>query len=444
MKENLHEAQQYAENLETDLLNMNIQLEHVELEERTLMEQYEKLNDERINLEDKIEKLNQTVEIYKQTNEYLKEQVQETLSILENKILEKELARKELEETAHFLETELQGKTSANEEKECIIIGMNDKIQLETELKIMSSAVDTAALEKEEINNKLNERIAFLEKELQTMVSSFEIAAVEKDRIHTELQETIQSQEAELKCCQHMLQATVLQPQSETDSGICRKVSEEYIASLNAELNHLELSVTQKDNEIKSYQTRLLQLQFGNVQDDSNASLQDKILNLENSNINLQERINVRDSQISNLNTALTASNVELGQLQSELQSYHTGVEELMKQVNILEDEVVNKNNYIEQLQATFTETHVSASPQLESITKEYEMKLSSLKKHNDELFHELLKIKAQQEVADIVRLAEERVHNINTLSVDSDNGSKSVRFQEPVHAQSTSTKMET
>ena len=397
MKEKVHEAQQHAENLETELRNVNIQLEHVELKKRTLMEQYEKLNDERINLEDEIERLNQTVEIYKQTNEDLKEQVQEKLSVLENIISEKELTRKVLEERVHFLETALQGKTSANEEKECVIIVMNDKIQLlETELKKVSSAVDTAALEKEEMKNKLNERIAFLEKELQTMVSSFEIAAVEKDKIHSELQEIIRSQEAELKRCQHMLEATVSQPQTETDSGICRKVSEEYIASLNAEVNHLKLSLTQKDNEIKSYQTRLLQLQFGNVQDgghDSNASMQDKISHLEDSNINLQERIHVKDSQISNLNTALTASNVELGQLQSELQSYHTGVEELMKQVNILKDEVMNKNNYIEQLQATFTETHVSSSPQLESITQEYEMKLSSLKKHNDELFHELLKI---------------------------------------------------
>jgi len=448
MKEKVHEAQQHAENLETDLRNLNIQLEHVELEKRTLMEQYEKLNDERINLEDEIERLNQAVEIYKQTNTDLKEQVQEKLSVLENTVSEKELARKELEEAVHFLETELQGKTSANEEKECVIIGMNDKIQLlERELKMVSSAVDTAALEKDEIKNKLNERIAFLEKELQTMVSSFEIAAVEKDRMHSELQETIHSQEAELKQYKHMLEATVSQPQTETDSGICRTVSEEHIASLNAELNQLELSLTQKDNEIKSYQTRLLQLQFGNVQDgghDSSASLQDKISHLEDSNISLQERIHVRDSQISDLNTALTASNVELEQLQSELQTYHTRVEELMKQVKILEDEAVNKNNYIEQLQATFTETQVSASPQLESITQEYEMKLSSLKKHNDELFHELLKIRAQQEVADIVRVAEEHVHNINTLSVDLDNGSKSVTFQEPVQTQSISTTMET
>lgn len=448
MKEKVHEARQHAENLETDLRNVNIQLEHVELEKRTLMEQYEKLNDERINLEDEIERLNQEVEIYKQTNTDLKEQVQEKLSVLENTISEKELAGKELEETVHFLETELQGKTSANEEKECVISGMNDKIQvLETELKMVSSAVDTAALEKEEIKNKLNERIVFLEKELQTVVSSFEIATVEKDRIHSELQETIRSQEAELKRYQHMLEATVSQPQTETDSGICRNVSEEHIASLNAELNQLELSLAQKDNEIKSYQTRLLQLQFGNVQDgghDSYASLQDKISHLEDSNINLQERIHVRDSQISNLNTALTASNVELEQLQSELQSYHTRVEELMKQVNILEDEAVNKNNYTEQLQVTFTETQVPASPQLGSITQEYEMKLSSLKKHSDELFHELLKIRAQQEVADIVRVAEERVHNINTLPVDMDKGSKLVKFQEPVQTQSIFTTMET
>ena len=447
MKEKVHEAREHAENLETDLRNVNIQLECVELEKRTLMEQYEKLNDERINLEDEIERLNQTVEIYKQTNMDLKEQVQEKLSVLENTISEKELARKELEDTVHFLETELQGKTSANEEKECVISGMNDKIQLlETELKMVSSAVDTAALEKEEIKNKLNERIAFLEKELQTMVSSFEIAAVGKDAIHSELQETIRSQEAELKEYQHMLEATVSQSQTETDSGICRIVSEEHIASLNAELNQLNLSLTQKDNEIKSYQTRLLQLQFGNVQDgghDSYASLQDKISHLDDSNINLEERIHVRDSQISNLNTALTASSVELEQLQSELQSYHTRVEELMKQLKILEDEAVNKNNYIEQLQATFTETQVSASQQLESITQEYEMKFSSLKKHNDELFHELLKIRAQHEVADIVRVAEERVHNIYTLSVDLDNGSKSVKFQEPVQAQSISITME-
>jgi len=69
------------------------------------MEQYEKLNDERINLEDEIERLNQTVEIYKQTNTDLKEQVQEQLSVLENTVSDKQLARMGLEETAHFLET---------------------------------------------------------------------------------------------------------------------------------------------------------------------------------------------------------------------------------------------------------------------------------------------------------------------------------------------------
>lgn len=444
MKEKVHEVRQHAENLETDLRNVNVQLEHAELEKRTLMEQYEKLNDERINLEDEIERLNQAAEVYKQTNAELKEQVQEKLSVLECTISEKEVARKELEERIQFLETELQGKTSACEEKERVIIGMNEKIQLiETELKVVSSAVDTAALEKEEIKNKLNERIAFLEKECESMVSSFEIAAVEKDRIHSELQETVQSQAVELKRYQHMLEATVSQPQTETDSDVSRTISEECIASLNEELSQMKLTLIQKDNEIKIYQTRLLQLQFGGVQDgghDSYISLQDKILHLEDSCIKLQEAIHVRDAQISDLNTALTASNVELKQLQSELQSCHTRVEELMKQVNVLEDEAVNKNNYIEQLQMTRAGTQVPVSPQLESITQEYEMKLSSLKKHSDELFHELLKIKAQQEVADIVRVAEEHVRNVNTLLPDPDNESKSVKFQEPAQAQSVPT----
>lgn len=444
MKEKVQEVRQYAENLETDLRNVNVQLEHAELEKRTLIEQYEKLNDEKVRLEDEVEGLSHILEVHKQAISDLKKELQEKLFVFETTISEKEMARKELEEQVQMLETELQEKTSVDEEKERVASDMNVKIHLlEEELKVMTSAIDTATSEKEEIENKLNERIALLEKELEGTASSFESASSEKEKIRRELQEVILFQEAELKRYQHMLEeVAVMQSPTETDSNVSRVDSEERVASLTAELDHLKSVLTQKVNEIKSYQTRLLQLQFGNVPDgghDGHPALQDKVSHLEDSNIKLQETIHIKDVQISNLSTAVAASSMELAQLQSELESYHHRVEELTKQVNVLQQEAMNKGNYIQQLQMTLAETEVHFPSQLESATQEYRLKLSALEKQNEELFKELLKVKAQQEVADIVRVAEEHIQNMSTALEDPDHRPKSVTFQQTVQEQSDS-----
>jgi chromosome segregation ATPase len=447
MKEKVQELQQHAENLETDLRNVNLQLEHVELEKRTLMEQYEKLNDEKMNLEDEVEKLNEALGVYIQTNSELRKELEEKLFAFESTISEKEVARKELEERVQFLEAEIENKTSAYNEKQCVNRELNEKIQLlEGELEMLTSTVNTVTSEKEEIKSKLNERVSMLEKELEGTVSSFESASSEKDRICSELQEKIEYQEAELKRYQCIVEAKMMQPSSETDSNVSRKDSEECVSNLNAELDHLKSVLTQKDNEIKSYQTRLLQLQFVNVPDsghDSQASLQVKMSHLENSNTELQETVHIKEAQILDLSIAAAASSTELGQLRSELESYQGRVEELMKQVSILQEEAMNKNNYIQQLQITLAETQVQVPPQLDSIAHEYEAKLSSLEGQNDELFKELLKMKAQKEVADIVRVAEECVQNMNVMSEDSNYQSKSVTFEEPLHKQPVFTEME-
>ncbi|PNF39690.1 hypothetical protein B7P43_G05662 [Cryptotermes secundus] len=441
MKEKVQEVQQHAENLETDLRNVNVQLEHAELEKRTLIEQYEKLNDVKVRLEDEVERLSHILEVHKQAISDLKKELQEKLFIFETTISEKEVARKELEERVQMLETELQEKMSGYEEKERAASDMNVKIHLlEEELKVMTSAVDTATSEKEEIKNKLNERIALLEKELEGAVLSFESASSEKEKVHCELQEVLQFQEAELKRYQHMLE--VMQSPTETDSNVSRVDSEEQVASLTAELGHLKSVLTQKVNEIKSYQTRLLQLQFKNVPDDEHDDhpyLQAKVSHLEDSNIKLLEIIHIKEVQISDLSTAVAASSTELGQLRSELKSYHHRVEELTKQVNILQQEAMNKNNYIQQLQMTLAETEVQFPSQVESATQESRLKLSALEKQNKELFKELLKVKAQHTVADIVRVAEEHVQNMSTALEDPDHGHKSVTLQQTVQEQSDS-----
>lgn len=439
MKEKVQKMQQHAENLETDLRNVNVQLEHVELEKRTLMEQFEKLNDEKVNIEDEVDGLNQTVEGYKQANSDLKKELQEKLFEFKATISEKEVLRKELEERLQFLETELQEKTSAYEEKEHISKEMNGKIQLlEAELNMVTSAFDTATLEKEEIKSKLNERITSLEKELEGTVSSFESDSLEKEKIHSELQEKIQFQEAELK--KYMLQATMMQFPTETDSNVNRIDSEQHVASLNEELGHLKSILKDKDNEIKSYQTRLLQLQFGNVSDgghDIHASLQEKLSCSEESSIALQEIVHVKEAQVSDLSIAVASSNAELGNFQGTVE------EELTKQVNVLQDEVLNKNNYIQQLQTTLYEAEVNSSQKFESVTREYEFKLSSLENQNEELFKELLQIKAEHEVADIVRVAEECVQNMKIVSDDPNLRYKSVTFQEPIQEHSISTEVD-
>jgi chromosome segregation ATPase len=447
MKEKVQEKRQHAENLETDLRNVNIQLGQAELEKRALIEQYEKLNDEKGRLEDEVEGLSNVLEVHKQTVSELREELQQKVHACESAVAEKERSRKELEERVEILETELQEKTSVYEEKECAASEMSAKIHLlEGELNMVTSAVDRATSEKEEIKNKLNERIASLEKELEERLSSFESATSQKEKRLHELQEVVQFQEAELKRYQHMLEITVMQSPTETDSNVSRTDSEERVASLTTELDNLKSVLIQKGNEIKSYQTRLLQLQFGNVPDgghDSHPSLKDKVSHLEDSNTKLQGTIPIKEAQISDLSIAMAASSTELERLRSELSSYHSRVEELKKQVNVLQEEASNKNNYIQQLQMTLAETEVQVPPQLESTAQEYELKLSALQKENEELFKELLKVKAQQEVADIIRVAENHVQNNSTMLEDPDHRPKSVTFQRTVLEQSDSFRTE-
>jgi chromosome segregation ATPase len=443
MKDKVLEIRQHAENLETDLRNVSIQLEQAELEKRTLIERYEKLNDEKVRLDDEVEGLSHILEVHKQTISDLNEELQEKLYTFETVISEKEVSRKELEERVQMLEKELQEKTSAYEEKERVASELNAKIGLlEGELSLATSAVDAATSEKEEIKNELNERITLLENELEGTVSSFENTSSEKDKLHRELQEVVQFQEAELKRYQHMLEVTLMQSQTETDSDVSRIDSEERIGSLTAELEHLKSVLIQKDNEIGSYQTRLLQLQFGNIPDGGHGgypTLRDKVSHLEDSNIKLQNTVHIREAQITDLRVAMGASSTELEQLRSELESYHNRVEELTKRLDVLQDEATNKSNYIKQLQMTLAETEVNFLAQLESTAQEYELKLSSLEKDNEELFKELLKARAQQEVADIVRVAEELVQNKNTVLQEPDHRPKSVTFRQTAQERSDS-----
>jgi chromosome segregation ATPase len=432
MKEKVQDIWQHTENLETDLRNVNIQLEQAELEKRTLIERYETLNDEKVRLEDEVEGLGHILEVHKQTISDLKEELQEKLYALDTAILEKEMAKKEREEQVKILETELQERTSAYEEMERVASEMNVKIGLLEERNLVTSATDRTTLEEEEIKNKLNERTALLEKELEETVSSFESASSEKDKLNRELQEVVQFQEAELKRYQHM------QSQIETDSD-SRIDSEERFASLTAELEHLKSVLIQKDNEIKSYQTHLLQLQFVNIPDggrDGYLSLRDKVSHLEDSSSKLQDSIHIKEVEITDLRVAMAASSTELEQLRSELESCHNRVEELTKQVAVLQEEATNRSNYIQQLQMTLAETEVKFPTLLESTAQEYELKLSSLERENEELFKELLKVRAQQEVAGIVRVAEERVQNKNTVLEDPDHRPKSVTFRQSAQEQ--------
>jgi hypothetical protein len=85
IKEEVQELRQHAENLETDSSNVNLRLEHVELEKRTLMEQYEELNDEKMNLEDEVD----TGRLH--TNSELQKELEEKLFAFEAIISEKEV-----------------------------------------------------------------------------------------------------------------------------------------------------------------------------------------------------------------------------------------------------------------------------------------------------------------------------------------------------------------
>jgi hypothetical protein len=62
------------------------------------VEQYEKLNDEKMNLEDEVESFNETLGDYIQINSKFKKEHEEKLFAFEATISRKEVARKELEE----------------------------------------------------------------------------------------------------------------------------------------------------------------------------------------------------------------------------------------------------------------------------------------------------------------------------------------------------------
>ncbi|KAJ4450846.1 hypothetical protein ANN_02277, partial [Periplaneta americana] len=449
MKEKVQNMQQQAENLESDLRNVNIQLEQVELERKTLMEQYEKLNDEKINLEDEIEGLNNTVEIYKTNNSELKKELEKNSSAFENSLSLKEASLKELEEKVHVLESELQEKVSECREREVTNTDLSSKVELlEKELITSSAAVESQASEKERLKSELCDKINLLEKELEEKVSSLKIISTEKDGVERELQAKIESQETELKKYQEMVESKMTETQSDPEilAGI---VDPEQITKLHDELNHLKSVIEQKDGEIRTYQTRLLQLQFGNVpntghtsEHDSNASLLGKVSQLENLNTKLQETLQSKETQISNLSAAMAASDTELQHHKSELIIYENKIEELKIEISSLQEEVMNKNNHIQQLQISVAENSLSVSSQ----TCMHESQLSSLEQQKLELYNELLKSKAQQEVSQIVKVAEERVQEMQSLANDDDvddsvRKPKFVTFHEPV--QSTSVSLE-
>ncbi|XP_069679167.1 uncharacterized protein [Periplaneta americana] len=441
MKEKVQNMQQQAENLESDLRNVNIQLEQVELERKTLMEQYEKLNDEKINLEDEIEGLNNTVEIYKTNNSELKKELEKNSSAFENSLSLKEASLKELEEKVHVLESELQEKVSECREREVTNTDLSSKVELlEKELITSSAAVESQASEKERVKSELRDKINLLEKELEEKVSSLKIISTEKDGVERELQAKIELQETELKKYQEMVESKMTETQSDPEilAGI---VDPEQITKLHDELNHLKSVIEQKDGEIRTYQTRLLQLQFGNVpntghtsEHDSNASLLGKVSQLENLNSKLQETLQSKETQISNLSAAMAASDTELQHHKSELIIYENKIEELKIEISSLQEEVMNKNNHIQQLQINLAENSLSVSSQ----TCMHESQLSSLEQQKLELYNELLKSKAQQEVSQIVKVAEERVQEMQSLANDDDvddsvRKPKFVTFHEPV-----------
>nr|CAD7397130.1 unnamed protein product [Timema cristinae] len=310
------------------------------------------------------------------------------------------------------LNTELRHIAQENERR------IKDKVDevkmysysLESDLKSAHEKLEVAETERKELSENveyLNSRLIQVEEKISAYSEEWESKLLEKENEITQLQEEKKKLRIQFEDKITLLKSE-LEKSNQTETKPKETEVENQTLDLSVKVAQLNDLLGQKEKEIKNYQTRLLQLQFGGkvqaptekIQDDVNLK---KISELETINHELEVTLSTIKEQLSNSLNELEAVKTQVKTYKDEVTSLQETIETLQKETNI-------KNE--EQLLKSFSETDIQE--RLDSLRKDYEYKLLALEQEKTELYREMLREKVRPEIENIVTLAKQRIQNMN------------------------------
>nr|CAD7444039.1 unnamed protein product [Timema bartmani] len=380
------------------------------------------------------------------------------------------------------LNTELRHIAQENERR------IKDKVDevktysysLESDLKSAREKLEVAETERKELSENveyLKSRLIQVEENISAYSEEWESKLSDKENEITQLHEEKKKLRIQFEDKITLLKSE-LDKNDQTETKPRDAEVENQTLDLSVKVTELNDLLGQKEKEVKNYQTRLLQLQFGgnvqapteNIQDDVNLK---KISELETINHELEVTLSTTKEQLSNSLNELEAVKEQLsnslneleavkGQLSNSLNNLEAVKEQLSNSLNELEavktqvkiykDEVKYLQETIETLQKetniknekqlvkSFSETDIQEH--LDSLRKDYEYKLLALEQEKTELYKEMLREKARPEIEKIVTLAEQRIQNMNIDIIEkidvektpTKRGKKKVSFDESTY----------
>nr|CAD7453581.1 unnamed protein product [Timema tahoe] len=352
------------------------------------------------------------------------------------------------------LNTELRHIAQENERR------IKDKVDevktysysLESDLKSAREKLEVAETERKELSENveyLKSRLIQVEENISAYSEEWESKLSDKENEITQLHEEKKKLRIQFEDKITLLKSE-LDKNDQTETKPRDAEVENQTLDLSVKVTELNDLLGQKEKEVKNYQTRLLQLQFGGnvqaptekIQDDVNLK---KISELETINHELEVTLSTTKEQLSNSLNELEAVKEQLsnslneleavkGQLSNSLNNLEAVKEQLSNSLNELEavktqvkiykDKVKYLQETIETLQKetniknekqlvkSFSETDIQEH--LDSLRKDYEYKLLALEQEKTELYKEMLREKARPEIEKIVTLAEQRIQNMN------------------------------
>ncbi|GLH01771.1 Protein lava lamp [Gryllus bimaculatus] len=193
------------------------------------------------------------------------------------------------------------------------------------------------------------------------------------------------------------------------------------IEDLKSELETVSKQLAQREEELLSYQNRLLQLQFSSGGSRSVESGETERRELESSVMELQEKLSHKDDQVAELRAVLETANAEMSNMQFQLASSCKKIEEMSSEMCNLHEIVKSKDSQLQEQMEQIS--HITSSnrlsQQLEYINSDYQMQLSTLQQQNSQLHQELVKEKAQNVVSEILSSAQKFVGENRNVQED-------------------------
>ncbi|XP_049958619.1 protein lava lamp-like [Schistocerca serialis cubense] len=286
---------------------------------------------------------------------------------------------------------------------------------LESDLKSLSHQLEISENEKRYINEqleKLNDVKVTLEDEIESLnenlrLASSRISELEEERKFNSSADNQPSERSAVsqlftdhQKIQQETDPVVTDDEKYNDSKLCK---EEYIKNLSAEIDKLKTLLSQKDNELHTYQQRLLQLQFGSNQGVPSPEVCGDAFSSVNKNTS---RPSFQEARSDDMSKSVSELNEEIDILKSDLLKSQEHIEELKCKVCLLENEVKDKEAKLQQ-----SSNSIEELLQFKDLCVSYQQCISDLKQERYKIYQELIKSTAESEVSEIINKAVECVN---------------------------------